>query len=82
MYMTQVDGFTVALFELNNEAKMFKNWFDTTNYKRHFSVDFADNDGTDVLEVMQHNPYFDVNALYEVYLMETAVTEDENVEEL
>lgn len=69
--MTQVLGYTVSVYELNDEAVEFMEWFKASNYVDDFSVEITKENDTDVVEVVQYNPFLSADALQEIYLTET-----------
>ena len=77
MYMNKLTEFTINIFELNDDSRKFYEWFKTSNYINEFSIEInTDHEGTEILEVMQHNPGFNADALEEVYRIDTG-TDDE-----
>jgi hypothetical protein len=77
MYMNKVGGYTVTMFEINEDTDNFLEWYKNSQYTSEFAIevtdDAPDEDGKvrKVLEVLQFNPFFSVDALEEVYLIET-----------
>jgi hypothetical protein len=76
MYMNKIVGYTITLLELNDDARDFLEWFQTSAYVDEFAIEIKEdkNDNGEVieiLEIMQFNPFFNADALEEVYLIET-----------
>lgn len=71
MYMEQVSGFTVAGFALNEKALEFYKWFKTSNYMEEFELEIKEYEGEKALEVSQFNPFFSIDSLYEVFLIDS-----------
>lgn len=77
--MNELFSFTVTVFESNDVSKDFKIWYEKIWVVDHpklndFTVEFTEQGGKEVIEVMTHNPNFPLTALFDIWLAESELT--------
>jgi len=74
--MYELFSYTVSVFDITNESKAFLAWFKKSKYTEEFSVEIGEDEGKEVLEIIQHNPSLTFDGLFEVYLIDSKKREN------